>query len=33
VASGLLLGAALLGAWIPARRVARINPVDALRAE
>lgn len=32
-AAGLLLGAALMGAWIPARRVARVNPVDALRAE
>lgn len=29
----LLLGTALLGAWLPARKIGRVNPVDALRDE
>ena len=33
VAVSLLLGIALLAAFVPARRAAQINPVDALRAE
>jgi hypothetical protein len=33
VAVGLLLGIALVAAFLPAPRAARINPVDALRAE
>ncbi|HEY4306185.1 MAG TPA: ABC transporter permease [Gemmatimonadaceae bacterium] len=32
-ASGLLLGFALLASWIPARRAARVNPTEALRAD
>ena len=33
VAVGLLLGVALLAAFLPARRAAHINPLDSLRAE
>jgi putative ABC transport system permease protein len=32
-ASGLLLLCALLASWIPARRAARVNPTEALRAD
>jgi ABC-type antimicrobial peptide transport system permease subunit len=32
-ASTLLLAFALLACWIPARRAARVNPTEALRAD
>jgi ABC-type antimicrobial peptide transport system permease subunit len=32
-ASAMLLGLAVLAAWVPARRAARVDPTIALRAE
>ena len=32
-ATAVLLAAALLASWIPARRAARVNPIEALRSD
>jgi predicted permease len=32
-ATGILVAFALLASWIPARRAARVNPIDALRSD
>ena len=32
-ATGMLVVFALLASWIPARRAARVNPMEALRAD
>ena len=32
-ATGLLIGIAVVGTWLPARRALRLDPIEALRAE